>query len=182
MLPTHRPPTHPGEMLLKEFLEPLGVSQAEAATRMSIAFPAAEWDRQGPSSRQRGHSAATRRADGLGRTDLADTAGQVGPVARAEGPGAATEGPPTAQDSIVTATAHAARISQLRKSSRTASHASPGILRTDARNCPRANDPVHATCARVASREREDASTTTARRAHRLPIVRTMNAASRPTP
>ena len=23
MLPTHRPPTHPGEMLLKEFLEPL---------------------------------------------------------------------------------------------------------------------------------------------------------------
>ena len=31
MLPTHRPPTHPGEMLLKEFLEPLDVSQAEAA-------------------------------------------------------------------------------------------------------------------------------------------------------
>ena len=25
MLPTNRPPTHPGEMLLKEFLEPLGV-------------------------------------------------------------------------------------------------------------------------------------------------------------
>ena len=38
MLPTHRPPTHPGEMLLKEFLEPLGVSQVEAATRMSIPF------------------------------------------------------------------------------------------------------------------------------------------------
>jgi addiction module HigA family antidote len=38
MLPTHRPPTHPGEMLLKEFLEPLGVSQAEAATRMRIPF------------------------------------------------------------------------------------------------------------------------------------------------
>lgn len=32
---------------------------------------------------------------------LADTAGQVGPVARTEGPGAATEGPPTAQDGIV---------------------------------------------------------------------------------
>jgi hypothetical protein len=29
MLPTNRPPTHPGEMLLKEFLEPLGVSQVE---------------------------------------------------------------------------------------------------------------------------------------------------------
>lgn len=38
MLPTHRPPTHPGEMLLKEFLEPLGVSQVEAAARMSIPF------------------------------------------------------------------------------------------------------------------------------------------------
>ena len=38
MLPTHRPPTHPGEMLLKEFLEPLGVSQVEAATRMSVPF------------------------------------------------------------------------------------------------------------------------------------------------
>ena len=38
MLPTHRSPTHPGEMLLKEFLEPLGVSQAEAARRMNIPF------------------------------------------------------------------------------------------------------------------------------------------------
>ena len=38
MLPTHRPPTHPGEMLLKEFLEPLGVTQVDAANRMSIPF------------------------------------------------------------------------------------------------------------------------------------------------
>ena len=38
MLPTHRPPTHPGEMLLKEFLERFGVSQAEAAARMRIPF------------------------------------------------------------------------------------------------------------------------------------------------
>jgi len=38
MLPTHRSPTHPGEMLLKEFLEPLGVSQVEAARRMNIPF------------------------------------------------------------------------------------------------------------------------------------------------
>ena len=36
MLPTNRPPTHPGEMLLKEFLEPLGVSQVEAARRVQI--------------------------------------------------------------------------------------------------------------------------------------------------
>lgn len=38
MLPTHRPPTHPGEMFLKEFLEPLGVSQVEAAERMGVPF------------------------------------------------------------------------------------------------------------------------------------------------
>jgi antitoxin HigA-1 len=38
MLPTHRPPTHPGEMLLKEFLEPLEVSQVEAAKRMRVPF------------------------------------------------------------------------------------------------------------------------------------------------
>lgn len=31
-----RPPTHPGEMLLEEFLRPLGLSQAEAAVRMRM--------------------------------------------------------------------------------------------------------------------------------------------------
>ena len=29
MLPKYRPPTHPGEMLFKEFLEPLGITQME---------------------------------------------------------------------------------------------------------------------------------------------------------
>lgn len=38
MLPKNRPPTHPGEMLLKEFLEPAGVTQAEAAKRMGVSF------------------------------------------------------------------------------------------------------------------------------------------------
>ena len=38
MLPKHRPPTHPGEMLLKEFLEPLEVSQVDAAARMGVPF------------------------------------------------------------------------------------------------------------------------------------------------
>ena len=36
LLPTNRPPTHPGEMLQKEFVEPLGVSQVEAARRMNV--------------------------------------------------------------------------------------------------------------------------------------------------
>ena len=35
-IPTNRAPTPPGEMLLKEFLEPSGLSQAEAARQMEI--------------------------------------------------------------------------------------------------------------------------------------------------
>lgn len=38
-LPTDRPPTHPGEMLLAEFLEPLGISQSEFARRLQVSFP-----------------------------------------------------------------------------------------------------------------------------------------------
>jgi len=37
-LPTHRPPTHPGEMLLEEFLKPLGITQTEFARRLGISF------------------------------------------------------------------------------------------------------------------------------------------------
>jgi addiction module HigA family antidote len=36
VIPTDRPPTHPGEMLLEEFLKPLGLTQADAARRMGI--------------------------------------------------------------------------------------------------------------------------------------------------
>lgn len=36
MLPTHRVPTPAGEVLLEEFLKPLGISQVEAARRMGI--------------------------------------------------------------------------------------------------------------------------------------------------
>jgi len=38
MLPKNRPPTHPGEMLLKEFLEPLGVTQLELANHLGDAL------------------------------------------------------------------------------------------------------------------------------------------------
>lgn len=38
-MPTDRPPTHPGEMLLEEFIRPLGVSQSALATRLGISFP-----------------------------------------------------------------------------------------------------------------------------------------------
>jgi addiction module HigA family antidote len=36
LLPKNRPPTHPGEMLLEEFLKPLKLSQAEAARRLKM--------------------------------------------------------------------------------------------------------------------------------------------------
>ena len=38
-LPTHRAPTHPGEMLLEEFLVPLGISQSAFAIRLGVSFP-----------------------------------------------------------------------------------------------------------------------------------------------
>lgn len=38
-LPTHRPPTHPGEMLLEEFLKPLGATQSGFALRLGVSFP-----------------------------------------------------------------------------------------------------------------------------------------------
>lgn len=37
-LPTDRLPTHPGEMLLEEFLKPLGVSQTEFAERIGVSY------------------------------------------------------------------------------------------------------------------------------------------------
>ncbi len=37
MIPTHREPTHPGEMLLEEFLKPLELTQTTAAEKMGIS-------------------------------------------------------------------------------------------------------------------------------------------------
>ena len=39
LLPSDRPPTHPGEMLLEEFLKPLGISQSAFAVRLGVSFP-----------------------------------------------------------------------------------------------------------------------------------------------
>ena len=38
-VPSHRAPTHPGEMLLEEFLKPLGLPQSELATRIGVSYP-----------------------------------------------------------------------------------------------------------------------------------------------
>ena len=38
-LPTEVPPVHPGEMLLEEFLKPLGVTQSAFAIQLGVSFP-----------------------------------------------------------------------------------------------------------------------------------------------
>ncbi len=38
-LPTQRPPTHPGELLRREFLDPLEITQTELAERIGVSFP-----------------------------------------------------------------------------------------------------------------------------------------------
>lgn len=37
-VPTHREPTHPGEMLLKEFIEPMGITQRELAVSIHVPY------------------------------------------------------------------------------------------------------------------------------------------------
>jgi antitoxin HigA-1 len=38
-VPTHGPATHPGEMLMEEFLKPLGLSQAGVAEKLGVSYP-----------------------------------------------------------------------------------------------------------------------------------------------
>ena len=35
-VPTHRPPTHPGEMLAEEFLTPIGIQESELAEFINV--------------------------------------------------------------------------------------------------------------------------------------------------
>lgn len=37
-VPTHREPTHPGEMLLEEFLKPMGLSQQDLARAIQVPY------------------------------------------------------------------------------------------------------------------------------------------------
>ena len=37
-IPTHRAPTHPGEMLLEEFLKPMGLTQRELAAAIRVPY------------------------------------------------------------------------------------------------------------------------------------------------
>ena len=37
-IPTHRTPTHPGEMLLEEFLKPMGLTQRDLADSIHVPY------------------------------------------------------------------------------------------------------------------------------------------------
>jgi len=37
-VPTHREPTHPGEMLVEEFLQPMGISQRKLADSIHVPY------------------------------------------------------------------------------------------------------------------------------------------------
>jgi antitoxin HigA-1 len=37
-IPTHRPPTHPGEILLEEFLKPIGITQQQLAEAIHLPY------------------------------------------------------------------------------------------------------------------------------------------------
>src|SRR5205085_2496760 len=70
-LPRARPPTHPGEMLLEEFLVPLGITQSALAVRLAISFPRlneiVRGKRGGPATAYPA-AAAARRCLSAGRT------------------------------------------------------------------------------------------------------------------
>jgi addiction module HigA family antidote len=37
-IPTYRPPTHPGEILMEEFLKPMGMTQRELANAIHVPY------------------------------------------------------------------------------------------------------------------------------------------------
>jgi addiction module HigA family antidote len=38
-IPKYGPPTHPGEMLMEEFLKPLKITQSELAEKLGVSYP-----------------------------------------------------------------------------------------------------------------------------------------------
>lgn len=38
LIPTHRPPTTPGELLVEEFLTPMGITQTSFANRIGVSY------------------------------------------------------------------------------------------------------------------------------------------------
>ena len=49
-IPTHRRPTHPGEMLVEEFLVPMGISQRELSDAIRVSYQRVNQIANGPRS------------------------------------------------------------------------------------------------------------------------------------
>jgi hypothetical protein len=77
LIPTSRPPTHPGEMLLEEFLKPLSLSQKELAGRIGVSYPRVN-ERQ--ARRDAGHGASAQSAAGDDPGVLAKPSNGLGSV------------------------------------------------------------------------------------------------------
>ena len=79
MIPQHRQPTHPGNILLHEFLESMGLTQMELADRMGVSrtisagnevprsHPKTHWDPGRVTRRQGSHTPAADDADSAAR-------------------------------------------------------------------------------------------------------------------
>ena len=84
LLPTDRPPTHPGEMLLEEFIEPLELTQTEVAERSRHFLCAFERDRERTSWYHTRHGASACPASRYDARFLVERPIGVGPLARDE--------------------------------------------------------------------------------------------------
>jgi len=51
-IPTHRVPTHPGEMLLEEFLKPMGLTQKELVDSILFCWAARPYNGHNPYKRR----------------------------------------------------------------------------------------------------------------------------------
>ncbi len=57
-IPTHRPATHPGEMLLEEFLLPMNITQRTLADAIQVPYQPHQRDREWQARHYAQHSTA----------------------------------------------------------------------------------------------------------------------------
>ena len=81
-VPTHGRPTHPGEMILEEFLKPLGMTQTEFAQRIDVAWTRANQIIRGKRGVTPDTALRLEKLFRLAGELLADLAAAVGSVSR----------------------------------------------------------------------------------------------------
>ena len=75
-IPTHRAPTHPGEMLLEEFLNPMGLTQRDLADAIRVPYQRINEIING----RRGVTPSTHPGCHIGLQSLDESATPVGPL------------------------------------------------------------------------------------------------------